>query len=127
MSKRITYLELKGGAQFLVDMEPENFNKLVIEDNGGPLSNVFCKIPLYSGSSTWILVRNISNFTEVDPPKEKQGLNVDERDDGAKITLQSGLKQMSVDFKDDEALIKEFLIYFTEDVLREALRARMRA
>lgn len=127
MSKKITYLELINGGQYLVDMEPATFNKLVVEDNGGPLSNVFCKIPLHSGNSTWILVRHIASFSEIEPPKSRQGLNVEEREEGAKVTMQSGMKQISVDFIDDETLIKEFLIYFTEDVLRAALRARMRA
>lgn len=123
MPESVVLITLSHGGAVLTTMSMKEVDETMLEYSNHAANGII-HFPLLSGKTASVMPHHVADWIEVDPPKGGNGITVEERDSGAKLTVRSGVQQIGVDFKDDEALISDFLIQFTEEVLEKSLIAR---
>lgn len=117
----LTLIKFTDGSGLLVRENPEEIDNMEEQSENGRLI-----LSLQDESKVRVNLNNAITYFRVEPPKEDDVV-VEEFEKGGVITLRSGLEQMSVRFKTDEDLIRNVLIFFTEETLEKALLARKNA
>lgn len=118
--KKAIAVFMKSGDMILIKEDIEFFSNCL---GNCQKKHVPCAImSSMSGDNIHVMIDAISHYTEVELLEPE--VKVEEREDGAKITVNSNTKSVSVDFKDDDEVIKNLLIHFTEEILSKALEAR---
>lgn len=124
MSERVVLVSLSHGGSIITSLPLAEVDSVMLEYSHHD-ANGYIVLPLLNGNDeARLFPRHVVDWVEIDRPEAGEKITVEERESGAKVTMRSGMRQIAADFQDDETLITDLLVKFTEEVLEKALVAR---